>query len=295
MLAYHHGVSSRANPRHLPRVAAACLFLVALVLSQGCKQLAQRYWLMKYDRQAEAASRAYERAKSDGERASRLAERGRAYSDKGRYSRFAHCIGLVDYEQLFARAMRDHDLAVTLAPGQSDVYLLRGWSYYDRAVVLRLDTLESISGEEGWLRRAQNDFTRAMELDPRNVMAWDMRALIRAALGDRDGVVADLTASTKIAPAGKARLADAYCDRGGFRHRQKDFAGAAADYEESVALGASADGCSCDPHAPLVAVYTDELHAYDNAWKVVRRARANHRWLPPELVTKLSKASGRTE
>jgi hypothetical protein len=98
----------------------------------------------------------------------------------------------------------------------------------------------------------------------------------------------------KLNPAGKNRLADAYCQRGGFRHRQRDVVGA-ADYEDSIALGSAADVCSCEPYAPLVSLYLDELHDHDKGWKTVRRARAANRWVPPELVEKLSKASGRTE
>jgi hypothetical protein len=224
-----------------------------------------------------------------------LAERGRAYSDKGRYSRFAKCICLSDYELLFARAMQDHNQAVAQAPNQSDVYLLRGWSYYDRATVLRGDTLESTSSEGSWLRHAHDDFTRAIERDPRNAMAWDMRALIRNVLGDKDGVIADLTASMKIAPAGKSRLAEAYCERGGFRHLQRDLTGAAMDYEESIALGGTVDGCSCEPYSPLVHIYFEGMHDYEKSWNTVRRARSANHWVPPELVAKLSKVSGRTE
>ena len=282
------------SPALVPH-AAIGLLVVLVTLFGGCKGLAQRYWLAKYDSQVAEATRGYQRAKSDGERASRLAERGRALSDKGRYSRFAKCIGLSDYERLFAQAMQDHDQAVALAPNQADVYGLRGWSYYDRATVLRLDKLEDTTIEGTWLRHAHDDFTRALEREPQNARAWDMRALIRGALGDRDGVIADLTASTKINPSGKARLADAYCERGGSRQQQKDFAGAAADYEVSITLGGTADGCSCEPYAPLAYIYLEEMHDYDKSWKIVRRARATHHWLPAELVTKLSEVSGRVE
>jgi len=44
------------------------LCLVLVLLSGGCKWIAQRYWLAKYDRQADEASQGYARAKSDGER-----------------------------------------------------------------------------------------------------------------------------------------------------------------------------------------------------------------------------------
>jgi hypothetical protein len=37
------------------------------------------------------------------------------------------------------------------------------------------------------------------------------------------------------------------------------------------------------------------MHDYDKSWQLVRRARSTHHWISPELVAKLSEASGRAE
>lgn len=291
---YHQAVRPLANRWAVlrrPRAAAALCSLLTLG-SAGCEWLGRTYWLHKYERDATLATRAMERAGSAGERATHLAERGRAYSEKARYSMFAKCIGWADYERLFARAIADHDQAVALAPSQSDVYCQRGSTYYDRAGL----TPDDRQARDPWLGRAEADFTRALERDPRNVQALDMRALSRQVRGDWDGAITDLTRSLNLDPSGSFRLMEAYCERGQLRHRRKDVAGAIADYEQSIMVGGGgpSDGCSCDPYAPLAYAYFEDAQQIDKAWSTIRRARAGRHWIPPELVDKLSKASGRT-
>ena len=62
---------------------------------------------------------------------------------KLRYSRFAKCISLADYNQIFSLAVEDHNLAISLASNRSTPYVQRGWTYYDRATVILGDTLET--------------------------------------------------------------------------------------------------------------------------------------------------------
>jgi tetratricopeptide (TPR) repeat protein len=292
---YNREVKPAARAWSLPtsrRTLGAVCLLVALSLG-GCKWLGLTYWLGKYDRDIAEATRAIAGAKDSSDRAAHLGERGRAYSEKVRYSRFAKCISLAEYNQIFSLAVEDHNLAINLAPNQSKPYVQRGWTYYDRATVIMGDTLETKDAYPTWLKRAHDDFTSAIERDARDILALDMRALTRSALGDRDGVIADLTASFAMDGASRSRLADAYCDRGGFRQGQMDSAGAISDYEQSITLGGASDGCSCDPYAPLAYIYCDGTHQYEKSWDTINRARRANRWIPPELVEKLSKLSHR--
>jgi tetratricopeptide (TPR) repeat protein len=266
------------------------VFCVLLIAAGGCRWLARIYWLGKYDRIIANATGALAQSNSDGERAIHLGERGRGYSEKARYSAFAKCISPTDYNRLIDRAIADHARSVALAPEKSEPYLQRGQTYYDRGTVSGLDTGDSPSAHTSWLRLAEADFSRAIERNPRYALAFDRRALARSVLGDRDGVIADLTESTKIDGAAQGRLAEAYCERGGSRQRDKDFEGAIADYEKSIALDGAYDGCSCDPFAPLAYVYFDGTRQYDKSRDTIRRARAAKRWIPPELEEKLRKA-----
>jgi hypothetical protein len=104
-----------------PLVAAAVLALSA------CDMVAV------YDGQIRAASRAIESAKNDAERAAAYSDRGRGYSDKARLSLLRKAIDHDEYVRLFGLAIKDHDQAVLLAPGNAEVYFERGLSFYDRA------------------------------------------------------------------------------------------------------------------------------------------------------------------
>jgi tetratricopeptide (TPR) repeat protein len=265
----------------------ALLGLALLISVGGCRWLARTYWLHKYDQEIAAATKALQQAKNDDERAKALGERGRGYSEKARYSAFAQCIDASQYTQLIGRALADHAQSTTLAPNLAEPYLLRGQTTYDRANVTGLELNESKNAKTTWLLMAQADFTRAIERDAHDVRAFDMRALTRSVLGDRNGAITDLTASMKIDGRAQGRLAEAYCERAGFRRQQKDLEGAIADYEKSVSLGGTRDGCSCEPHAPLASVYL-ESNQIDKAREIIRRAHAAQRWIPPELEQKLS-------
>ena len=68
---------------------------------------------------------------------------------------------------------------------------------------------------------------------------------------------------------------------------------AIADYEKSIDTGATADGCSCDPYNPLIALYT-ESRRYDQGWGIIYKARKSGKWIAPETLDKLKKESGRS-
>jgi len=82
-----------------------------------------------------------------------------------------------------------------------------------------------------------------------------------------------------------------HCQRGTAFQRAGNYDPAIADYEEAMALGAS-DPCECQPESPLAWIYM-ETRQYDKSWEVVHKAQGAGRWIQPELLEELKKASGR--
>ena len=77
----------------------------------------------------------------------------------------------------------------------------------------------------------------------------------------------------------RRQLADAYCERGSFNHKEKKYD--------------AADGCSCDPYNPLIALYDSVGRQYDKSWDIVHKAQRSRRWIMPESLERLKKDSGR--
>ena len=68
---------------------------------------------------------------------------------------------------------------------------------------------------------------------------------------------------------------------------------AIADYEKSVDIGATADGCSCEPYNSLIRLYAASQR-YDQSWGVVHEAQKSRKWIDPESLDRLKKESGRS-
>ena len=294
----------KKSPLAIASLASLLLFL------PGCTRIAHYLYLSSYDRDISSAAKDIERAGDNPHRAEAYAKRGSAYSEKARYSKAFKLISADEYNGLFNLAIKDHDQAIALDPS-AEAYYTRGVTYYDRA------NLESVvdgqlMGTEvdrrAWFAPATADLKIATEKDPRFDMAWDRLGLIHETTGELDEAIADYTQEMALNPLGRVRLADAYCARGGSSpqknsnekdpsqkdpgQKEKKYAGAIADYEKSLDLGATADGCSCDPYNPLVALYTD-ARQYDQAWAIVHKAQKSKKWIAPEFLDKLKKESGR--
>ena len=261
----------------------------ATVLLAGCEWGGPTYFLAKYDREIKDSTQAIETARNDAQRAQAHSARASAYSEKARYSRASKLISPEEYGRLFDLAVKDHDRAVELAPGEPGVYLARGLTFYNRAAYD--DHPDAITAAAFDAARA--DFTRTLERDRHNGQAYDMRGLVGIAIGDLDGAIADFTDLERLdRRLGESRLADAHCRRGDSYVKAKSYERAIADYEKAIELGAPSDGCDCQPDTPLAWTYC-ELRQYDKSWEVVHRAQRAHRWIMPELIERLKKASGR--
>ena len=71
--------------------------------------MSQYLYLRGCERDIKHATRAIEAARDDAQRAAGYAQRGRAYSEKARYSRSFKLIPADEYGRLFGLAVRDHD------------------------------------------------------------------------------------------------------------------------------------------------------------------------------------------
>ena len=269
------------------RAAAVALGAAATLVPAGCEWGGRAYWLGKYDGQIAAATRALAAADSDAARAQAHLDRGAGYSEKARYSRAFKIIPPGEYVRLYDLAIADLDLAVALAPGDTRVYLGRGMAVYNRAA------LESAAdpGTRRLFDAAAADFTRAVERDPTNAEAYDMRGLVHTTGGELDLAIRDFTEVMRIDPhLGKLRLAEAHCSRAGVLAQAGKLAAAIADYERSIEFDPPADGCDCQPDSPLAWLYL-ETGQLDKARDAVRRARRAGRWVAPEVIERLGKAS----
>jgi tetratricopeptide (TPR) repeat protein len=279
----------------LSLIVALCVsVLLSLV---GCTRVAHFLYLSAYDREISSGTTAIESARDNAHRAEAYAKRGSAYSEKARYSKAFNLISADDYDRLFSLAIKDHDQAIALEPS-AQAYYTRGVTYYNRAnleAVVDGRLMGSESDRKAWFAPATADFKKAVETDSQLYLAWDQLGLIHETTGELDKAISDYTQEMALNPLGRSRLADAYCRRGGFASGQKEkkYDAAIADYEKSIDLGATADGCSCDPYNPLIWLYTDGRR-YDQAWGVVHRAQKSKNWVAPEMVDRLKKESGRS-
>jgi tetratricopeptide (TPR) repeat protein len=268
-----------------------------LLFLAGCNRIARSWYLSSYDRDISNATKAIESASDNAHRAEAYAKRGSAYSEKARYSRAFKLISADEYNRLFGLAVKDHDQAIALDPTRAEVYYTRGVIYHDRAnleAVVDGRLMGSDADRKAWFEPATADFKKAIERDARLYLAWDRLGLIHETTGELDRAISDYTQEMALNPLGRARLADAYCTRGGSSNpKEKKYDAVIADYEKSIDLGATADGCSCDPYNPLIGLYT-EGRQYDQAWGVVHKAQKSKKWIAPESLDRLKKESGRS-
>src|SRR5262245_62000366 len=157
-----------------------------------------------YQGQIDRASKAVEAATTDAARAAALADRGRAYSNKGRLSFVRHQIDRAEYVRLFDLAILDHDRAVTLSPASPAIRFQRGLSHYDRAA-----QVQGVDPDPAaWFDAARSDFAAAVERETRHAGAWDYLGLVDEQTGRFDDAVADYTHVMELEPRlGRLRLA----------------------------------------------------------------------------------------
>jgi tetratricopeptide (TPR) repeat protein len=274
--------------RRSPLFSLAGLVLIASLLALvGCAD-----FLASRDNDIRESNRAIEKARDDNQRAKAYSARGAAYSEKARYSRITKRVSDAEYERLFAFAIKDHNQAVALNPGDAEVYFNRGQAYYDRG---EGDLVEN-KGGKSWFDAAAANFEKVIEKDPTNSRAFDMLGLAYEQNSQPDKAIQAYTREMALdRRLAKSRLATAYCYIG-FQHQQQQELGvAAAAYQKSTEFGIADDkSCPYDPFGNSIEIFTTETHEYDKAWEMVYRALKMGRMVAPELLVRLQKESGRT-
>jgi tetratricopeptide (TPR) repeat protein len=121
-------------------------------------------------------------------------------------------------ESDYQGAIADLDRAISLAPQNSRLYVIRG------------QAKERIINSKDSFAEARADYNQAIAIDPRNAEAYYHRARIN--FGDNKSKIADLNRAIAIAP----NYAFAYDARASAKSESKDFQGTLADINQYIAL-----------------------------------------------------------
>ncbi len=274
-----------ANRSSATRSAAAIL-LAATILLGGCARMVESLQASRYDAEISRAGQAIAASSNTGQRAAAYDNRADAYSEKARHSRLMKLIAIDEYNKLFDLAVQDYNQAIALAPDNAEMYYRRGNAYYSRAGLdMIYDPTPSAS-----LVPAKADFSRAAEMDPKNVMALDMLGLTDGSMGDWPQALSDFEQEAELAPKMRFRVSDAYCNRGSRYPRDKTDL-AVSDLKQAIQIRSTSDPCECEPYNPLLAIYLNQTKQYDKAQEVVALAQSSGKWIAPEYLNQLKTAS----
>lgn len=176
-------------------------------------------------------------------------------------------------------------------PASAEVYFNRAQTYYDRGGV---EIAENKNTSKTWFDLAALDFEKAIQINPKDDLALDRLGLAYEQGGEADKAIRAYTQEMALNRFGKQRLADAYCYFGFQHQQQKEFPAAAPAYQKSIEFGTADDkNCPYEPFGSMVGIYTTETREYDKAWQAIHQAQKSGRWVPPDLIYRLMKESGR--
>jgi len=216
------------------------------------------------------------------QRSAAYADRADAYADKARYLRLMKLIADEEYVRLFDLAVQDYNQAIALDPDNAEMYYRRGNAYYSRA---GLDMIYA-PYKSVFLAPAKADFSRAVEKNPKNAMAFDMLGLTEGSMGDWTQAIADFEQETALDPRQRFRLSDAYCNRGTIYAGEKKYDLAVSDLNQAIQIRVTSDPCECEPYNPLLATYL-QTREYDKARDVAALAQRSKKWISPENLEQL--------
>lgn len=151
-------------------------------------------------------------------------QRGNSLSEEGHY----------------LEAIDQFSAGIELEPDNAEPYFLRGRAHYDYASRVIAEATgqgpENVPfpSEEAvqHLEHAVADYTRAIDLDPQYVKAYNNRGNAYAALGEEESALDDYDMGLQLDP----NLALAYFNRGLLRYRIGDIEQAVADLETYLEL-----------------------------------------------------------
>lgn len=267
-------------------LSAAILGGGALLLG-GWMLLGPGWNLSRFDGEIRRAGKAIADSANTLQRSAAYADRADAYAEKARYSRVMKLITDEEYIKLFDLAVQDYKQAIALDPGNAEMYYRRGNAYYSRA---GLDMIYA-PYTSAFLAPAKADFSRAVEMNPKNAMALDMLGLTDSSMRDWTQAIADFEQETALDPRQRFRLSDAYCNRGTVDAGEKKYDLAVSDLNQAIQIRATSDPCECEPYNPLLAIYLKQTREYDKAREVAALAQRSGKWIAPENLEQLKALS----
>jgi tetratricopeptide (TPR) repeat protein len=273
-------------PRSSVKLWIAAVLFAGIVLLGSCARISHSWYLSRDDAKIRHAGEALAAARNNAERSAAYADRADAYADKARYSRVMKLIADEEYNKLFDLALQDYNQAITLAPDNADMYYRRGNAYYSRA---SLDMIKAPTSDS--LAPAKADFSRAVEMNSKNPMTFDMLGLTDASMGNWTEAIADFKQETGLDHLQSLRLSDAYCNRGTVYMGEKKYDLVISDLNQSIQIRAAGDACECDPYNPLLSIYLNQTREYDKARAVVALAQHSGKWIAPENLEQLKAQS----
>jgi tetratricopeptide (TPR) repeat protein len=144
-----------------------------------------------------------------------------------------------------------------------------------------------------FLAPARADFSRAVEKNPRNAMAWDMLGLTDASMRNWTQAIADFEQESALDPRQRFRLSDAYCNRGTVYMGEKKYDLAVSDLNQAIQIHGAGDPCECEPYNPLLSIYLNQTHEYDKARALAALAQSSGKWIAPENLDQLKASPSR--
>jgi len=271
------------TPSSVKRCSTAILF-AGIVLLGGCTRIYRMYqswYVSRYDGEIRRAGQAIAASRNTTQQSAAYADRADAYAGKARYSRLMKLIAGEEYNKVFDLAVQDYNQAIALDPDSAEMYYRRGNAYYSRA---GLDMIYE-SHPSAFLAPAKADFSRAVEKDPKHVMALDMLGLTDGSMGDWTQAIADFEQEAAQDPRRRFRVSDAYCNRGS-RYPREKYDLAISDLNRTIQMRDASDPCECEPYNPLLAIYI-QTREYDKAREVVALAQRSGKWIAPEYLEQL--------
>ena len=252
------------------------------LLLGGCVRMVQTWNVSRSDAEICRAGQAIADSRNTAERSAAYAGRADAYSEKARYMRIMKLIADKEYSKLFDLDVQDYAQAISLNPDNAEFYYRRGKSYYFRASLDMIYAPTSV-----FLAPAKNDFTVAVEKDPKNAMAFDMLGLTDGSMGDWTQAIADFERETTLEPKNRFRVSDACCHRGIALMGGKKYDLAASDLNRAIQIRGTSDPCECEPYNPLLAIYLNQTREIDKAREVNALAQRSGKWIAPENLEQL--------
>ncbi len=164
----------------------------------------------------------------------------------------------------------------TQQPVQSDIQTQEAAeTYFNRGVTY---------SQKGEFDRAISNYNKAIELNPKFVVAYLDRGFTYSKLGENDRAISDYNKAIEINP----RYAMAFNNRGFIYRKKGDFDRAISDYSQAIEI---------DPRYAVAHYNRGRAYylkgEYDKSWEDIKKARDLGYKIPPKFLDDLRKASGK--